>query len=45
MGARLIDELFTARAEQTVTVSAEVTLGRVIAELARAHPPDTATRE
>jgi transposase len=35
MGARLVDELLTALARQTVTVPAEQAIGRVIAELAR----------
>ena len=35
MGARLVDDLLIALARQTVTVPAEATIGRVIAELAR----------
>ena len=34
-GARLVDERLAALARQTVTVRAEATIGRVIAELAR----------
>lgn len=34
MGQRLVDDLFTALAAQTVTVPAEATLGRVIGDLA-----------
>ena len=32
-GARLVDELLAALARETVTVPAEATIGRVIAEL------------
>lgn len=45
MGARLIDELFTALEAQTVTVAAETTLGRVIADLARELTRLLAARE
>jgi transposase len=45
IGTRLIDELFTALAAQTVTVSAEATLGRVIADLTRELTRLAAARE
>src|SRR5512143_2126590 len=45
MGARLVDELWTALDAQTITVPAEQAIGRVIGELARELSRLAAARE